>query len=129
MALDCRGCGNDKAYHLSMKIIEGVPYDICDRCGLTSSSMSSVPDVFWPGHAYKSENILDSHGQPILLTSRRHKADVMRQQGLSEAGDTHHGSRMGIAEKMVPKRETNSRAEIRAAMTKAREILRQKYRR
>lgn len=127
MALKCRGCGNDHAYRVSIRLVGEDYVDICNRCGDVGSTY--VPDVYWPGYAYKSENITDKNGEPILLTSRRHKAEVMRQQGIVEAGDRYHGSRMSLLQKMVPERNRNSRADVRSAIQNAAEQMRRKYNR
>lgn len=127
MALKCRGCGNDAAYRVQVRMIESEPVDICNRCGDVGSA--HVPDVYWPGHAYKSDNITDANGVPILLTSRRHKADVMRQQNLSEAGDRYHGSRMESLKHMIPERKADAKAEVRAALQQAAQQLKRKYNR
>lgn len=127
MALSCRGCGNDKAYRVSVRLIGGTYTDICNRCGSVGSTY--VPDVYWPGQAYKSENITDKNGNPILLTSRRHKAEVMREQGIVEAGDRYHGSRMESLNHMAAQKPTNSREQIRAAMQTAALQLKRKYNR
>jgi len=125
MALSCRGCGNSAAYRVQARMIENKIIDICDRCGDVGSA--HVPDVYWPGHAYKSENITDANGNPILLTSRRHKAEVMREQGLSEAGDKYHGSRVETLKHMVPEHKVDAKAEVRAALQQAAQQLRRKY--
>lgn len=127
MALSCRGCGNERAHRLSVRRAGTGFADFCDRCGAWGPG-AGVPDVYWPGHAYKSDNITDANGDPILLTSRRHKADVMRQQNLSEAGDRYHGGRMEILSAMIPKKESNPKADVRAAISRAVETLKRKYR-
>lgn len=65
--------------------------EICDRCGLGNDGQAVLPDVFWPGHAYSSEHLCDDMGNPIPLTSRRQKAQVMKDLGVSEAGDRVNG--------------------------------------
>lgn len=127
MALNCRSCGNDKAYRISVRMIDETPVDICNRCGDVGSTY--IPDVYWPGYAYKSENITDKNGNPILLTSRTHKATVMREQGIVEAGDRHHGSRMEALKDMAPQKPVNSREQVRQALQAAALQLKSKYNR
>lgn len=93
--MNCKGCGNQAAFHTTAwydkaadKIVE-----ICDRCGGSRrGEIPTEPDVYWPGQAHYNANICDEMGRPVLLTSRKHKAEVMKQRNLQEAGDRHHGS-------------------------------------
>lgn len=122
MALECDGCGNKLAYKISMfRTDEGDFSSWCDKCGSVGSTWT--PDVYWPGHAYASEHVTDTMGNPITFESRRHKAEVMRQQGISEAGDMHHGSRY------VPQapQKKDSRPEVRQAIRTAMEQMKRKY--
>jgi hypothetical protein len=54
-------------------------------------------DVFFDGKkgAYVDHNIVDpvTHPFGMEITSRSHKAQVLRQNGLKEVGDKRHGSR------------------------------------
>lgn len=89
----CSTCNNE-AHHVHVSIDEkGKKTESCNRCG--SYSTTWRPDVYWPGHPHTNPNITDRMGREILLTSPRHKAQVMREQGLSEAGDRYHGSVAG----------------------------------
>jgi hypothetical protein len=65
----------------------------CNNCG--THSVSFIPDVYWPGHTHTNPNITDNMGREIELTSRSQKARIMREKGLSEAGDRYHGSVAG----------------------------------
>lgn len=77
-----------------MRIDEnGQSVETCNFCG--SFSTTYIPDVYWPGHSHTNPNITDRMGNPIYLESRQHKARVMKEQGLSEAGDRVHGSVQG----------------------------------
>ena len=90
----CVNCGNKCASRIRIRFDKKIgKLEECERCGTVGSA--GVPDVYWPGHAYKSENITDRMGNPILLESRQHKANVMREQGISECGDRSHGTRIG----------------------------------
>jgi len=97
MALDCDGCGNEKAASLFISYGKEGRICICDRCGHTG--IASSPDVYWPGHTYESQNITDRMGKPIPLTSKRQKAKIMKEMGLKEVGDRVHGSRDGSYKK------------------------------
>ncbi len=67
-----------------------VKYCICDRCGGISGADVGTPDVHWPG-IHKDPNIVDKMGNEILLESRRHKAQLLRERGMREANDRYHG--------------------------------------
>lgn len=89
----CRNCG-EASHHISTKISDaGMPMDTCTNCGDVGNS--GLPDVYWPGYTHKNDNICDMMGKPIELTSRRHKAQVMKEKGLRESGDPYHGTRIG----------------------------------
>lgn len=92
MALHCRGCGSNVSHHTQTRIVEGELRDTCDRCG--SVGNAGVPDVYFKG-PHTNPNITDLMGRPIELTSRRHKADVLRKQNAREAGDSYHGTKQG----------------------------------
>jgi hypothetical protein len=89
--MECRACGNKEAYHVRTIYDEGQLWDSCNKCSQIGAGQSN-PDVYWPGHEYKSENLCDTNGNPILLRSRQHKAQVMKELGVSEAGDRIHGA-------------------------------------
>lgn len=121
MALKCDGCGNKLAYKISIHYTKEGRDCSCDKCG--SVGLSGIPDVYWKG-THSCENITDNMGTPIVFTSRRHKAEVMKKQGISEAGDMYHGSRY------VPQvqNKKDSRPEVRQALTKAMDQMKRKYR-
>jgi hypothetical protein len=91
--MKCNGCGADNA--IKMRIVydekENVSREICDHCGLRGSV--GVPDVYFRS-PYFDENLGDErnpNGQRI--ESKMHKAAIMRQLGVTEAGDKRHGAR------------------------------------
>ena len=94
----CEHCGNEEAHRIQIRYInKGQNQDPerierCNKCG--DMGNSTIPDVYWRG-TEKNPNITDRMGKPIELRSRRHKAEVMRQLGYSEAGDFHRGGRIG----------------------------------
>lgn len=55
---------------------------------------AAIHDVWWPGHAYEEENLCDNTGKPYLLTSKAHKAYVMKKLGVRECGDRINGARV-----------------------------------
>ena len=93
--MTCQRCGNQAAYHITSwydrateKMVE-----VCDGCG--GDRRGVIPthsDVYWPGAPHRNPNICDDIGRPILLESREHKARVMKELGIREAGDRTRGS-------------------------------------
>ena len=101
----CGTCG-EECYHSHVAYSDsGERMETCNNCG--NVTITYIPDVYWPGHVHTNPNITDRMGHPIELTSRRHKAQVMRQQGISEAGDRFHGSVSGNYSYFVPPRGNN----------------------
>ena len=89
----CTHCGSKEAFVISVMWdpVNGRK-SFCNMCSNTRPS--TFHDVYWPGGAHYNDNICDKKtGKPIELTSRGQKARVMKEQGLSEAGDLYHGSR------------------------------------
>ena len=89
----CNRCGSDDS--IRMRIIYDTEtnrtHEICDRCGFRTSVC--IPDTYFRT-PYFDENLADeqhTHGQ--FIESKRHKAQIMRQLGIREAGDRIHGSR------------------------------------
>lgn len=80
--MTCRGCRNEEAYQVHGWVDSETGYnEVCDRCGGLSSSMASVPDVFWNNRPYYSEAL------GVEFTSRSQKARVMKEMGVSELGN------------------------------------------
>lgn len=80
---ECSGCGNGKAYKTFTRFVEKELVTVCDRCGDFRSS--AVPDVYFPG-AHKDSNIVDGMGTPILIESKRHKQQLLKERGWVEQG-------------------------------------------
>ncbi len=89
--MTCDSCGNKSATRLSYS--QGK--DSCDRCG--NLGKITFADVFFDQKkgAYLDSNITDPVKAPhgTMITSRSHKAEVMKANGLKEVGDKRHGSR------------------------------------
>jgi hypothetical protein len=90
----CAGCGNKAAFALRVRFTkEDGSVETCDVCGKVSACAAATPDVYWPGRGHYDDNIVDqSTGKPIFLESRRHKAQLMKEQGMREANDSHRGA-------------------------------------
>ena len=86
----CLGCGNQQAYRT---FTTATGFECCDKCGALGSL--DVPDVYFPG-PYIDPNL----GHPdrpcekdgVLVLSKRHKAMLLKEQGLREVGDRRHGA-------------------------------------
>ena len=86
----CNGCGNSNATIWQLIVTKKYGrQEKCDKCGIVSSPVHS--DVYWGGQ-HTNPNITDEHGTPIFLESREHKARIMREKGIIEAGDKVHGA-------------------------------------
>lgn len=90
----CAGCGNQKAYRQCCwhdKDEQGnlVWRETCDQCG--NVGLPWVPDVFWDG---KPEvNLADMpDGSPRVFGGKVEKALYLKERGISEVGDSHHGA-------------------------------------
>src|ERR1035437_8610817 len=69
--------------------------DTCDRCG--NLGKITFADVFFKA-PYFDANITDPVKAPhgTMITSRSHKAEVMKQNGLKEVGDKRAGAQGGF---------------------------------
>lgn len=85
--MHCNGCHNNEAYRLSYT----PSGETCDKCGASSGFKFS--DVFFKGE-YFDPHIADYKKSPggNLIRSREHKAQLMREIGITECGDKRHGS-------------------------------------
>lgn len=90
--MKCGNCGNENAWHMMTRWDGEKQIDQCNACGLEGGG-DGIPDVYWPGGPHYNPNLCDKMGNPILLTSRKHKAEVMKKLHAQEAGDSYRGSR------------------------------------
>lgn len=90
--MTCGACGNDRA-HRWRRYEDGS--ESCDRCGQLGSA--AVPDVFFQG-PYLDPNLAHPkrpwEKDGVWVESRQHKARLMAEQGLREAGDRRGGERI-----------------------------------
>jgi len=106
--MTCRGCGNDQAWHTKTIYEDGQIISLCDRCGLEGAG-DGVPDVYLAYIGQKFENLTDKMGNPIEIQSKRHKAEVMKQLGVREAGDRVNGATFGTKSWIEGTREWRKR--------------------
>ena len=88
--MNCQRCGNKEAYSLSFSAA-GCS---CNLCGLTRSKGS--PDVYFrrpylDPHLVDVKDVRQKDG--VWIESKRHKAEIMRNLNVVEAGDKRHGGR------------------------------------
>ena len=86
----CENCGNSEAY-VYRKTKDG---ECCDSCG--DLRIPWNPSVYFR-QPYVDPNLGDyrhpHEANGVLITSKRHKARLMREQGVVEAGDRVRGGR------------------------------------
>lgn len=92
---NCAGCGNMDPIHTITSFAYGEKYERCEACGATGDGLPTLPDVYFTGKTQKFANLCDDMGRPYEITSKRQKAQVMRQLGVSEAGDLVNGAPYG----------------------------------
>lgn len=85
----CNSCGNKEAYRVSYS----ASGESCDGCG--NLGMMKFSDVYF-NKEYFDPHIAHDTKAPYgtHIKSRQHKADVMREYGLTEKGDKVHGARI-----------------------------------
>jgi len=90
--MKCDGCGNENATRIRTYFDDNKQMkEICDKCGVVSNTAS--PDVYFRD-AYFDGNLGDGkHPYGQWITSKTHKAKIMREQGVSERGDRIRGAR------------------------------------
>lgn len=68
---------------------DGTRQESCDCCGRVI--VSALPDVSCPTGGYFDENLADKdHPKGQFIRSKEHKAGVLRQLGLEEAGSNRN---------------------------------------
>ena len=84
----CNSCGNKEAFRVSYS----ANGESCDSCG--NLGTVKFADVYF-NKEYFDPHIAHDTKAPrgTLIKSRQHKADVMREYGISECGDRIHGAR------------------------------------
>lgn len=94
----CEGCGNPNpwARHTKKEALTGRYYEECNRC--FDSAIPSNPDVYfrepyWDDMLCDRDDPYYVEGKGTWVTSRSHKAYLMKKLNLQEAGDSKHGHR------------------------------------
>jgi len=94
--MHCDGCGYDKAVGIRIGYVDGVKWEICDRC--SDVRFEATPDVYFGGKGgiQTDPNLCDkTTGKPIPFSSKREKASIMKHLGLrqSASAERNHGYR------------------------------------
>lgn len=113
--MDCSGCGNQKAFrsviwHSKEEDGSFLKHETCDICGDPGSA--ELHDVYWDG---KPEiNLADDPGtgKPRIFGSKNEKARYLRERGIVEAGDRHHGAFVSGLGQSAPRDEHAARKAI-----------------
>lgn len=122
--MTCAGCGNPRAVVTRTIALATSLVEMCDAPECGNLKTPWVPDVHF-SRPEVIEHLADQeHPFGQMIESRRHKARVMREQGIREDGDRHHGSRdKGAPAKrpfrLLPATEKRLDAAIRAAVKKS----------
>jgi len=91
--MKCEGCGNEHANRVRTYFDENKQMrEVCDKCGLVSNT--ATPDVYFRSEYFDGNLGDEKHPYGRWITSKTHKADIMREQGVREAGDRIRGARM-----------------------------------
>lgn len=95
MGLPCDSCGSSSWTYKKTWIDGATSYCRCSECD-KDLRVGLPPSVaFTPANdgCEYNPNIADANGDAIPLTSRAHKAEMMKRFNLREAGDRVHGAR------------------------------------
>ena len=88
MESDNNICGNCNQRYTMWRKCNGI--ESCDRC---QDVRVRTCDVYYKEPSFE-EHLADAkHPQGQWVTSKSHKARLMREQGVRESGDRQHGSR------------------------------------
>lgn len=91
--MHCQGCNSNTATYTKTVVLNDHLVESCNQCG-SSARMTGTPDVFFKA-PYWDDNLGDEkHPDGQFITSRAHKAAVMKEQGATEAGDRKRGARV-----------------------------------
>lgn len=83
-------CTHENAYYKQFRFAKGEMIEYCNHCSEASSP--TIADVYFNDRNPDSEHISDNMGNVYHLTSKNHKAMVMKQLGMREAGDRVRGA-------------------------------------
>ena len=90
--MTCGGCGNQSAVAVRLTYEAGQRIEMCDLPSCGGVTVSAKRDVYFR-QPYVDQNLADAKNPfGTEIRSARHKAQVLKAQGLREDGDRHHGS-------------------------------------
>lgn len=94
----CGGCGNEKAWavHNKKEKTTGKVFQECNQC--FDSTIPENPDVYfkapyWDEHLHDQDDPSWDVNKGTFITSKKHKAYVLKKLGIRELGDRWGGSR------------------------------------
>lgn len=88
--MECRGCGNTHAWAVKTSYGDGYVEESCNGCGFNGGS--GVGDVYFKKPYFDRNLSTQEEPKGQFVTSRNHKAALLKKFGLREAGDRVHGS-------------------------------------
>jgi len=94
--MTCERCGTDKAAVVRYDGSGVVGCDICANVPITS-----VPDAFFKEPYFDSNLANDKHPNGMVIRSKGHKKQVMKQLGVREGGDVVRGKRTKFDHRIV----------------------------
>lgn len=93
--MKCNNCGNTKATRWHSKWQNGQMSETCDKC--SDLGYITRPDVYFR-EPYLDPNLAKPYSRiekdGVWVTSKSHKARLMKEQGLRELGASVHGGRI-----------------------------------
>ena len=112
--MTCGGCGNQGAVALRLRYEGGQRVEVCDARSCGGVVIAARPDVYFR-QPYVDPNLADAKNPfGTEIRSARHKAEVLKAQGLREDGDRHHGSTFRDVKKSKRTLSQEFRQKVRA---------------
>lgn len=124
MKFNCDSCLTERNFHGEYGILIITPRGQLTRhCRICVNPRVGVPDIYWDGKP--EENLADDPltEKPRVFGSKAEKAAYLREKGIREAGDRHHGAPVMVSrESMSTPSYQESRHEVRMALKKVKEM-------
>ena len=97
--MTCEGCGNAEAWRIQAVVDArtGERFEVCNSAECGQLGNLDVPDVYFR-KPYNDPNLVNhmdvKNKNGVWVESKRHKAMLMREKGVVEAGDKSGGGRV-----------------------------------
>jgi len=115
--MKCNGCGNKHAVFIKTRFDNAYGddknkqiYEVCDKCGQVVSKGS--PDVYFREPVFECNLGDEAHPYGQWVTSKAHKAAIMRAQGMREKGDRIHGARTAFDPNIFKRSQEKSKLNL-----------------